>query len=117
MLLCATFVVQADGLDGEYWVLFLSHNEKVAMVEGLTMGAGVAGFFLSPVCSKEVDQLRYPAISFAGLVTEVDGFYKTEANKPLPISIAVVYVLKRFWEDKDLDAFLTVMRKTAKEAK
>jgi len=47
----------------------------------------------------------------------VDGFYKTEANKPLPISIAVVYVLKRFREDKDLDAFLTVMRKTAKEAK
>jgi hypothetical protein len=28
-------------------------------------------------------------LTFAGLVTEVDGFYKTEeANKPLPIAIA-----------------------------
>ena len=96
----------------------MSHDEKVAMVEGITMGATVASFFLSRVCSNDANALRYGNISMAGLVTEVDVFYKTEeANKPLPISIAVVYVIMRLRGDSKerLQTFLSVMRKTANE--
>jgi hypothetical protein len=101
----------ANGIDGEYWRI-MSHDQKIAMMEGITLGSEVDYFLAfrdSPVCQgiSDKNEKTLPNLSMAGLATEVDVFYSDEANRPIAVSMAVVYLFMRLRGDskRDLEAF------------
>jgi hypothetical protein len=101
LLALATVLVAQEGqttTEGEVNGLGWSRiNEvgKVYFLMGVTVGGSVlANWYLadSPVCLDHVAKSKpYPPTINGAVIVEINKFYETAANMPLPVSVAVVY--------------------------
>jgi hypothetical protein len=80
----------------------LGETAKVVYVTGLESGASVFKVWTSlsdlpapAVCADKMDYTKYPPITNKDLAKEVNKFYETAANIPLPVSVPVVLTYMR----------------------
>jgi hypothetical protein len=90
---------------------------KVYFVMGTFSGGTVLeSWTLSdlPACVDHINKQEYPSITNAALIQEIDKFYETASNAPLPVSIAVLMTYMRLngATKEQLEKFRAAMLKT-----
>jgi hypothetical protein len=93
----ASLIITKGELNGLWW-RSASELEKVAFLAGTDSGRTlVALWFLDgqPVCVEQATRSKGKQGTRGELEQEVDKFYETAANVPLPISIAVIHIMMR----------------------
>ena len=80
-------------LNGLGWTQ-LDRDSKVFVVVGVNSGLEAFKVWGAsadlPVCNDHISKVKYPSIKNGDMVKEVDKFYETTANIPLPVSAAVL---------------------------
>ena len=84
--------------NGLFWQ-GMSRGEKLMFVLGLKYGVfAVSTSFMTgtlPTCPTHVDDVKWYAVKNSEVVRDVDSFYGTAKNIPLPIMVAVVHSLMK----------------------
>jgi hypothetical protein len=85
-------------LNGLAWGKMTS-QEKIMLLSGMDCNHVVTVWALSdlPTCNARVysKEKQWPKISNEDMAKELDGFYRSAVNVPLPISMAVVYTFMK----------------------
>jgi hypothetical protein len=95
----------------------MSSGEQRMFVTGVKYGAGAAS--ISPLagnppsCPARVDTAKWYAVTNSELIREVDAFYESATNIPIPILGAVVYSLMKLGASTaELDQYRTQTLRT-----
>jgi hypothetical protein len=89
---------------------------KISFVVGMNTGGAVLtawAFAELPVCSEHLKTKQYPMIINGELIKELDKFYETAANVPLPVSVpvAMTYLKLSGASKEDLETLRASMLK------
>ena len=85
-------------VNGLGWAI-MAGNSKTMFLMGVNSGQTVltawASFPSFPVCHDQIKKTKYPPITNKDMVQEVEKFYQTASNVPLPASMAVLLTYMR----------------------